>query len=124
MHGIVQSVTFAIDNAETITETFFRGNAFVTNKDKVTQPSSALRHSTEFTHLIHTNFNEDGITSKQPVAVVVSNGGPDHKVTFGSVQVTTLAMFLVLDFDMVVYIRPNVPLSVLAKRCRKSDVYP
>ena len=103
--SIVPSVAFAIDIPETTTETFFCGNAFVTNKDKVTQPSSALRHSTELTHLIRTNFSEDGITSKQAVAVVVSDGGPDHRVTFGSVQVSALAMFRALDLDMVVFAR-------------------
>lgn len=103
IYGIVLSVAFAID-IPAATESFFRGNAFVTNKDKVTQPSSALRHSTELTHLIRTNFSDDGVTSKQPVAVVISDGGPDHRVTFGSVQVSALAMFRALDLDIVVFV--------------------
>ena len=37
--------------------------------------------------------------------VVVSDGGPDHRVTFGSVKVANLCMFQVLDLDMLVCVR-------------------
>ena len=49
LHGIVPSVAFVIDLPEHESDTFFRGHAFVTSKDKVTQPSNALRHATELT---------------------------------------------------------------------------
>ena len=57
------------------------------------------------TNLIRSNFSEDSVTSKQPVAVVVSDGGPDHRVTFGSVQVSALAIIHALDLDMAVFVR-------------------
>ena len=44
----------------------------MTNKDKVTQPSSALRIAAELTDLIATHFGADGHIS----ANVVSDGGP------------------------------------------------
>ena len=37
--------------------------------------------------------------------VLVSDGGPDHRVTFGSVQVANLCMFVALDLDMLVCVR-------------------
>ena len=77
----------------------------MTNKDKVTQPSHALRHATELTDLIRTHFSEDGLTSAQPVAVVVSDGGPDHRVTFDSVKVSSLTLFRALDLDMLICVR-------------------
>ena len=58
----------------------------MTNKDKVTQPSSALRIAAELTDLIVTHFGADGHIS----ANVVSDGGPDHRVTFESVKVSSL----------------------------------
>ena len=55
VYGIVPSVAFAVDIPENVSDSFFRGGALVTNKDKVTQPSSALRHSTEITDMIRTH---------------------------------------------------------------------
>ena len=49
VHGIVPSVAFFIDVPEDDSGTFFRGHAFVTNKNKVTQPSHAMSHATELT---------------------------------------------------------------------------
>ena len=83
-------------------DTFFRRHAFVTSKDKVSQPSNTLRHSTEITSLICTHYSEDGLTSNQPIAIIVSDGGPDHRVTFGSVQVAAVTLFRALDLDMLV----------------------
>ena len=105
IHGIVPSVAFFIDVPEDLSDSFFRGRTFVTNKDKVTQASHALRHSTELTDLIRTHFSEDGLASANPIAVVVSDGGPDHLVTFGSVQVACISMFRALDLDMLVCVR-------------------
>lgn len=105
LHGIVPSVAFVIDIPEHEPDTFFRGHAFVTNKDKVTQPSNALRHATELTDLIATHFSADGHISAKPIAIVVSDGGPDHRVTFGSVKVSSLTLFRALDLDMLICIR-------------------
>ena len=81
-------------------DSFFTGQAFVINKDKVTQPSTAIRHATEFACLVQANY---GIA--KPTMVVVSDGGPDHRVTFGSVKVANLCIFQVLDLDMLVCVR-------------------
>eukprot|EP00731_Ephydatia_muelleri_P008707 Em0004g1045a len=59
LFGIVPSVAFFIDVPDNASDSFFRGATFVTNKDKVTQPSSALRHSAEMNSLIRLNY--DGI---------------------------------------------------------------
>ena len=39
------------------------------------------------------------------ILVVVSDGGPDHRVTFGSVQVSSLTLFRALDLDMLICVR-------------------
>ena len=86
-------------------DSFFTGHPFVTNKDKVTQPSHALQHATELTDLIRTHSTEDGLTSIQPIAVVVSDGTPDHRVIFGSVKVSSLTLFCALDLDKLICVR-------------------
>ena len=97
VHGSVPSVTFYIDVPEKPVDSFFTGQAFVTNKDKVTQPSNALRHATELTSLVQTHYG-----TARPIMVLVSDGGPDHRVTFGSVQVANICMLQALDLDMLV----------------------
>ena len=104
LHGIVPSVAFSIDIPESATDSFYRGQPFVTNKNKVTQPSSALRHASEMKDLICTHCsNEEGKPKR--VLIIVSDGGPDHRVTFGSVKVASLALFRSLDLDMLICVR-------------------
>ena len=103
VHGIVPSVAFFVDIPENPKDSFFNGQAFVSNKDKVTEPSSPLRHATETCHLIQTHFSDDsGVISRNPILVIVSDGGPDHRVTYGSVKVSAVSLSFALDLDMLV----------------------
>lgn len=61
VHGIVPSVAFVVDIPENVSESFFMGGTFVTNKDKVTQPSSAFRHTTEITDMVRTHYSENSL---------------------------------------------------------------
>ena len=103
VHGIVPSVAFFVDIPENPKDSFFNGQAFVTNKYKVTEPSSPLRHATETCYLIQTHDN--GASSSKPILVIVSDGGPDHRVTYGSVKVSAIALFRALDLDMLICLR-------------------
>ena len=67
-------------------------------KDKVTQPSSPLKYSTEL-HVaspLLKHYSDDGLVPTKPVLVVVSDGGPDHRITYASVQVALLCLFISL----------------------------
>ena len=44
VHGVVPSVTFVVNIPESANDSFYQGKAYVRLKDKVTQPSSTLRH--------------------------------------------------------------------------------
>ena len=48
-----------------------------------------------------------------------SDGGPDHRLTFGSVQVAIVCLFLRLNLDMIVAVRcaPHQSWTNLAERC-------
>jgi len=93
---IVPSVTFAVKIPDSPKDSFCCGKAFVALKDRVTQPSSALRHATELSQLLKSStFNEDELASK-PVLITVSDGGPDHCITFVSVQLSLICLFMSL----------------------------
>ena len=102
LHGIVPSVAFRVHIPDNANDSFYTGEPFVTNKNKVTQPSSALRHATEIKDLLLTHCSDD---QPKPILVVVSDGGPDHRVTFGSVKVVSLALFKSLNLDMLICVR-------------------
>lgn len=51
-----------------------------------------------------THCSDDQGKSK-PIAIIASNGGPDHQVTFGSVKVASLALFRSLDLNMLICVR-------------------
>ena len=64
----------------------------------MTQPSSALRHVTELASIV----TDYGV---KPILVLVTDGGPDHHLTYTSVKVALLALFIALNVDMLVAIR-------------------
>lgn len=105
VHGIVPSVAFFVDIPECSSDSFFSGEAVVTNKDKVTQPSSAMHHSIELTSIIRTHYGDSGSHARKPILVVMSDGGPYHRVIFGSVKVADICAFRALDLDILVHVR-------------------
>ena len=99
IHGIVPSVSFAVNIPESAEDSFYSGKPYVTLKDKVIQPSSALRHAAEQYKILSTDFPDSH------VLLLVSDGGPDHRLTYSSVQVCLLSVFVHLDLDMLVAVR-------------------
>ena len=51
------------------------------------------------------NFTKGDSNEPAPVALLISDGGPDHRVTFLSVKVSMIALFRSLDLDMLIAIR-------------------
>ena len=52
VHGIFSSLSFIVDIPISAKDSFFQGKACVTLKDKVSQPSSALRHTSELMNVL------------------------------------------------------------------------
>ena len=54
-----------------------------------------------------------------PILFMYSDGGPDHRLTFGSVQVSIVCLFLRLNLDMIIAVRcaPHQSWTNLAERC-------
>lgn len=81
LFGIVPSVALAINIPESSNDSFFSGQPYVCNKDKITQPSSPCRHSADLVHLVKDiSFDQDGCKP------LMSDGVPDHKLCYWSVK--------------------------------------
>src|SRR5208282_3959652 len=100
--SLTPSVIFFIDIPKDITDSFYSGNVTVSYKDTLFQPSKALRHSTEFlTAINHQYINK----SLPPILCLFTDGGGDHRCTFGSVQIALICLFLQGDFDLLIAVR-------------------
>ena len=96
---LTPSVALVIDIPDYITESFYRGQVFVSVKDAIFSPSSPLLHSQEVVDII------DQLHHVQPILCVFTDGGPDHRTTFLSVQLAWVALFRKRNLDMLVAVR-------------------
>ena len=109
--GLVPSVTFHIEIPEDAGDSFYTGAVHMTLKDKIFEPSSPARHAAEFVKLVrHGNdssgpLTSDGLNLRSPILLVYTDGGPDHRTTYRSVQMMWIAVFLALDLDLLVAAR-------------------
>lgn len=67
---------------------------YVGLKDSVFEPSSPMRHMTE---LYQTILKTE--THKKPILFIYSDSGPDHRLTYISVQLSLICFFIKLDLD-------------------------
>ena len=94
--SLIPSVSFTINIPESIEGSWYEGAVHVGYKDAVLQPSSALRHATEVNSILVPKIGNKSIL------LVYTDGGPDHRLTFFSVQLSLIALFLNLNLDLLV----------------------
>ena len=94
---LTPSVILKVEIPPKIEESFYKGQVFVGLKDHTFEPSSSLRHLTE----LHSILKEDS----NPLLALYTDGGPDHRTNFISVQLSIISLFLKEDRDMVVAVR-------------------
>jgi hypothetical protein len=99
--SLTSSVTFFINISKSIEHSFYNGKVFVSYKDTLFQPSNAIRHATEFYNAIQSHY----APNIPPILCLYTDGGPDHRTTFGSVQISLLCLFLHGDFDILIALR-------------------
>ena len=110
---------FHIDIPPNVGDSFYNGDVHVTVKDKVFSPSSALRHTTETVKILRSESTTDGLNLNHPVLFLYTDGGPDHRTNFFSVQLSYFAMLVALDLDMLIATRtaPSQSYNNPAERC-------
>ena len=64
------------------------------------EPSSPLRYATELVLNIQNEFSEI-----KPVLFLYTDGGPDHRITYLSVQLSLISVFYSLDLDYICAVR-------------------
>jgi hypothetical protein len=99
--SLTPSVIFLCKIPKNITESFYDGDVYVSYKDTVFEPSSAIRHCTEFMITLDEHF----LSEIPPIICIYTDGGPDHRTTYGSVQIALICLFLIGDFDLLVAAR-------------------
>jgi len=99
--SLTPSVIFFCDIPTCISESFYSGQVYVSYKNTVFQPSSALHHSTEFYKTFLQQYNGN----IPEILLLYTDGGPDHRNTFGSVQIALICLFLRGNFDFLASVR-------------------
>lgn len=82
--GIIPSVVFIIDIPDTISDSWYAGDIFVGLKDSVFEPSSPIRHACELCQVL------ESVSFSKSVLFVYTDGGPDHRLTYVSVQLSLI----------------------------------
>ncbi len=90
---MVPSVSFINDIPTEITGSWYTGQVFYALKESAFEPSSPIRHVTEFADCL------DQMGAIKPVLLLYTDGGPDHRLTYLSVQASFIALFRKLDLD-------------------------
>ena len=99
---ITPSVALLCDIPDTIEESFYRGTVYVGLKNTAFAPSSPLRHGAELKHVLKAG----GVnTVLKPILLLYTDGGPDHRVTYVSVQASLICLFRSLNLDYLVAMR-------------------
>ena len=90
---IIPTVALQVDIPLTIDGSWYDGQVHVGLKEAVFEPSNALRHATELHNVL---VREIGTRS---VLFLYTDGGPDHRTTYVSTQLSLIALFLNLNLD-------------------------
>ena len=97
--SLTPSVSFIITIPDSILGSFYTGRVFVGLKENAFQPSSPIRHMAELEGVLHT-VNDD-----HPLLLLYTDGGPDHRLTYATVQISLICIFLALDLDFLCAVR-------------------
>lgn len=94
--SLIPSVSLMVDIPEDVTESWYTGKVFIGLKEGAFEPSSPHRHMTELCNVVGSN----NLTGKS-LLFIYSDGGPDHRLTYLSVQLCLISIFLELDLDFL-----------------------
>ena len=94
--SIIPSVVLIIAIPDDITGSWYDGQVAVTLKDAVFESSLPIRHATELCNLLSSTFG-----AIPPALLLYRDGGPDHRLTYVSVQLSLIAIFLNFDLDFL-----------------------
>eukprot|EP00873_Tetraselmis_striata_P001256 jgi/Tetstr1/421520/TSEL_012467.t1 len=102
----------------------YTGQCHVVLKDSVFQPSTPPRHAAELMSIARSCSMRGDITRGTPgVAFIMSDGGPDHNVSFYTVIASWLALFMELEMDVLTISRTTPTQSYMNRaECCMSEL--
>ena len=101
--SLIPIVVLHVDIPDRFEGSWYRGEVLVGLKDAVYESSGPLRHASELHSTLLTRMGN------RSILLIYSDGGPDHRLTYVSVQLSLIALFLNLNLDVLVACRtaPN-----------------
>ena len=93
--SMIPSVSLLVDIPDDVTESWYSGKVFVGLKEGVFEPSSPHRHMTELSEVLE----DEHMLAEKSLLFIYSDGGPDHRLTYLSVQLSLISIFLKLNLD-------------------------
>ena len=95
-HSIVPSVCFLVDIPETVESSWYTSQVVVGLKEGAFEPSSPARHCTELGNILPSRNLQT-----KPILFLYNDGGPGHRLTYLSVQMSLMSLFLKYDLDFL-----------------------
>ena len=94
--SLIPSVILINDIPETAEGSWYRGQVIIGIKEAAFEPSSPIRHATELHKcLAHRMENRH-------ILFLYADGGPDHRLTYLTVQLSLIALYLTLNLDVLI----------------------
>ena len=93
---LVHNIPTAVESS------WLKGELQVEVKDAVLENSGPWRHAEELERAV-----ADAVTASATVVLLLTDGGPDHNLTFAVVQASHIATCLHLNLDVLLRTVPN-----------------
>lgn len=110
---LTPSVLMINDIPGSVEDSFYRATVSVGLKDSIFEPSTLMRHAAEMRQALSRTGNLDKL-----IRMFYSDGGPDHRVTYPSVQLSLIAMYALYDLDVLLAAR-TAPMMSWSNPCEK-----
>ena len=94
--SLIPSVVFINEIPPTCEGSWYIGQVYDGIKDAVFEASSPIRHAAELYNILKSRDDS------HPMLFIYSDGGPDHRLTYLSVQLSLIALFIKLDLDVLI----------------------
>ena len=91
------SVSLVVDIPDEVSGSWYNGQVWVGLREGAFEPSSPHRHITE----LHNALQEQNLWEDKSCLFVYCDGGPDHRLTYLSVQVSLISLVLKNDLDFL-----------------------
>ena len=93
----IPTVTLLTDIPDDSTDSFYKGDVYVAVKSSILQPSTVVRAHTELGALLRRE-----ISPTKTIGILLTDGGPEHNITFTSVQIALVLLWRKMNFDQLV----------------------